>query len=134
MKLIYLVLIAFLLSLAYGCSDSGTGSGGIGPGGGTGSGSITFQMSGQGDINSYTFGFKPSVDTKLSKLIASVPALGFSDTLTNNNANYVFSKDTTYALDPYQGVQTGQQWTFTFTGNIVSNNQAYTVTSNFTVP
>ncbi|MBX7041573.1 MAG: hypothetical protein K1X85_01620 [Ignavibacteria bacterium] len=135
MRSLHIALVLLLLTIAYGCSnDSSTGSGGIGPGGGTGGGSITFQMTGQGDINSYTFGFKPSVDTKLTKLIAAVPNLQFFDTLTNQNTAYVFSKDTTYTLDPYQGVQTGQAWQFTFTGNIVSNNQAYTVTSNFTIP
>ena len=134
MKAFYLALTVLLLTIAYGCgSDSSTGSGGIG-GGPTGGGSITFQITGQGDPNSYTFGVKPSVDTKLTRVIASVPALQFSDTINNANANYVFSKDTTYALDPYQGVQTGQQWTFTFTGTTVSNNAGYTVTTNFTVP
>ena len=133
MKALYFALTVLLLSIAYGCGDdSSTGSGGIG-GGPTG-GAITFQITGQGDPNSYTFGIKPSVDTKLTKIIASVPALQFFDTLTSNNPNYVFSKDTTYALDPYQGVQTGQQWTFTFTGTIVSNNSGYTVSTNFTVP
>ena len=133
LRTFFFILTLLLLSFAYGCSDSGTGTGGVG-GGPTG-GSITFQMSGQGNNTSYTFSFRPSVDTKLSKLIAAVPSLGFADTLTNTgNPNYVFSKDTTYALDPYSGVATGQQWTFTFTGNIVSNNQAYTVTSNYTVP
>jgi hypothetical protein len=134
MKALYLVLTVLLLTIAYGCSsDSSTGSGGIG-GGPTGGGAITFTITGQGDPNSYNFGFKPSVDTKLTKLIASVPSLQFFDTLTNNNTNYVFSKDTTYALDPYQGVQTGQQWTFTFTGTIVSSNTGYTVSTNYTVP
>jgi hypothetical protein len=125
-------MVILLLSFAYGCSDDSAGSGGIG-GGPTG-GSITFTITGQGDPNSYTFGIKPSVDTKLTRIIASVPAVPFFDTLTSNNPNYVFSKDTTYALDPYQGVQTGQQWTFTFTGTTVSNNSGYTVSTNFTVP
>jgi hypothetical protein len=132
MKSLYLAMVILLLSFAYGCSDDSAGSGGIG-GGPTG-GSITFTITGQGDPNSYTFGIKPSVDTKLTRIIASVPAVPFFDTLTSNNPNYVFSKDTTYALDPYQGVQTGQQWTFTFTGTTVSNNSGYTVSTNFTVP
>ncbi len=134
MKVLYLVLTVLLLTIAYGCSsDSGSNSGGIG-GGPTGGGAITFQITGQGDPNSYTFGLKPSVDTKLTRIIASVPALQFFDTLNNTNTNYVFSKDTTYALDPYTGVQTGQQWTFTFTGTTVSNNAGYTVSTNFTIP
>ncbi len=135
MKSLSIILTVLLLGLAYGCSDSSTGTGGIGGGPTGGGGAITFQVTGQGNNTSYTFSFKPSVDTKLSKLVAGVPSLGFFDTLSNTgNPNYVFSKDTTYAIDPYSGVASGQQWVFTFTGNIVSNNQAYTVTSNFTVP
>ncbi len=133
MKSLYLAMVILLLTFAYGCSDDSASSGGI-VGGPTGGGSSTYTITGQGDPNSYTFGFKPSVDTKLTRLIASVPNLQFFDTLTNNNTNYVFSKDTTYALDPYTGVQPGQQWTFTFTGTIVSSNSGYTVSTNYSVP
>lgn len=128
--LVFIFIIAVFLN---SCGNDSTGSGGLGPGGG-GSGSISFTMSGQGDPNNYTFAFKPSVDTKISNVIATLAAQGFADTLTNNNPNYVYSKDTTYALANYIGVQSQQAWTFKFSGTINSNNQAYTVTSNFTVP
>ncbi len=128
-----LAVVLFVAASLYSCGNDSSGSGGLGPGGG-GSGSISFTISGQGDPNNYTFAFKPSVDTKLSTVILALPAQQFADTLTNNNPNYVYSKDTTYALTNYQGVQSQQAWTITFTGNISSNNQAYTVATNFTVP
>lgn len=127
-SIILLVIIVLTLSL-YSCgSDSTTGGGPIGPGGG---GAVTFTMSGQGDINNYNFGFKPSVDVKISRIVASVQ--GFADTVASD-PNYVYSKDTTYSWYGYSGVQQGQAWTFTFTGSLVSNNQAYTVNSGFTIP
>ncbi|MBK6876851.1 MAG: hypothetical protein IPG99_10485 [Ignavibacteria bacterium] len=95
---------------------------------------ITFRIEGGGNPNSYTFSFTPSEDTRISMVIAAVPNLQFFDTLRNNNTNYVFSSDTTYSLDPYQGVQSGQAWTFKFVGNKVVNNESYIVVSNFVVP
>ena len=74
------------------------------------------------------------MDVRLSNIITSLPAQGFSDTLVNNSAGYIFSKDTVYTLDPYTGVQQGQTWTFAFAGSIASTNAAYNVTTNFTVP
>jgi len=131
-KLIVLLVILSSVYFSACGSDSSTGSGGIG-GGGTGTAGISFTVRGQGDVNSYTFFVKPSVDTKITKVIASVPALQFSDSI-NVDPNQTFTGGTEYSLDPYQGVQTGQAWTFKITGTIVSNNQAYTVTTNFTIP
>lgn len=128
----YLIMLLLLSLFALNsCKDDVVGGGGV-----IGGGGITFAMSGQGDINNYTFGFKPSVDTRLSRLIAALPSNNppFFDTLTNGDPNYVFSKDTIYTLSGYQGVQPTQAWTFTFTGNIVSNNQAFTISANFIVP
>lgn len=129
-----IVLVFLTLLFMYSCKDDVVGGGGIGPGGG---GNITFAVSGQVDPsnpNNYIFGFKPSVDAKLTSIVLGVPAQPFFDTLSNGNPNYVFSKDTIYTLTPYTGVQTGQAWTFKFAGNLISNNQAYTVTINHTIP
>lgn len=98
---------------------------------------IFFTMSGLIDPNNpnnYSFGFKPSENTKLTKLIAIFQAQPFFDTLINNNPNYIFSQDSTYFIGPYTGIQSGQAWNFQFTGTIVSNNHNYVVTSNFIVP
>ncbi|MBV6479352.1 MAG: hypothetical protein HGGPFJEG_02123 [Ignavibacteria bacterium] len=131
----FILLLAFTVVLSLsGCgSDSSGGSGGIGGGGGGGGAAISYTVRGQGDVNSYTFFVKPSVDTKITKVVASVPALQFADTI-NVDPNQTFTGGTEYQLDPYSGVQTGQAWTFSFTGNLVSNNQAYTVTTNYTIP
>lgn len=135
MKFIYLILIAFSVVYASSCNnDSSSGSGGIGPGGGGGTGSVTFTMQGQGDPTSYNFYFKPSVDVKVSKIIAKLAAQNFTDTVVNNAPNYVFSKDSSYTWYNYTGVQTGQAWSFTFTGNINSGGSAYTSSANFNVP
>lgn len=130
--ILFIVLTAFVSLSGCGSDDSSGGSGGIGGGGG-GSSAISYTVRGQGDVNSYTFFVKPSVDTKITKVVAAVPAFGFADTIMVD-PNQTFTGGTEYSLDPYQGVATGQAWTFTFTGNLVSNNQAYTVTTNYTVP
>lgn len=129
--ILFVVFAAFISYSGCGSDNSSGGSGGIGGGGG--SSAISYTVRGQGDINSYTFFVKPSVDTKITKVVASVPAIAFSDTI-NVDPNQTYTGGTEYSLDPYQGVQTGQAWTFSFTGTVVSNNQAYTVTTNYTVP
>jgi len=130
-KTLLLTAIAALL-FVWGCKDDGTGTNPFDPGG-TG-GDVTFTMTGQGNANEYYFYFKPSVDVKITRLLASLPAQNYTDTATNNNVNYIFSKDTAYTWYNYTGINSGQQWTFTFTGSTASNNTAYTVSSNFTVP
>ncbi len=130
-KTLLLTAITALL-FVWGCKDDGTGTDPFGPGG-TG-GDVTFTMTGQGNSTSYYFYFKPSVDVKITRLLASLPAQNYTDTATNNNVNYIFSKDTAYTWYEYTGINSGQIWTFTFTGTIASNNTAYTASSNFTVP
>ena len=132
----YLSILFSLLALTFysSCgSDSTGGTGGIGPGGG-GTGSVTFTMQGQANGANYRFYFQPSVDVKVSRIIANLPAQPYSDTITNTNTAYVFSKDTAYTWYEYQGISTGQAWNFVFTGNIVSSGSAYTSTANFSVP
>ena len=121
---IFLLLFAAIFYSSCG-SDSNDSSGGLlGPGG---SNSISFTISGQGDPTNYTFSATPSVDTKITRVIASAPAFNFADTI-------VIADPTAYALDPYTGVEAGQAWVFTFTGTVISNNEAYTVSTNYTVP
>lgn len=133
----YLSILFSLLALTFysSCgSDSTGGSGGIGPGGGGGTGSVTFTIQGQATGANYNFYFKPSVDVKVSRIIANLPAQPYSDTITNTNTAYVFSKDSFYTWYEYQGITTGMAWNFVFSGNIVSGGSAYTSTANFTVP
>lgn len=95
---------------------------------------IFFTISGTGNSNDYTFHFRPSEDTRLSKVVASLPSQQFVDTLVNNNPNYIYHGDSTYNLQNYIGIQSGQAWKFQFTGNKIINNEGFIVTSNFIVP
>lgn len=137
MKQLLFALLAVTVIYISSCGSDSSGSGGLGPNGGGGGNTVTFTMTGAVDPNNsqnYNFGFKPSVDVKLTTLIASLAAQGFADTIQNGNPTYNFSKDTTYLFGPYTGIQTGQAWSFKFTGTVTSSNTAYTSTSNFTVP
>ncbi|MBK7157474.1 MAG: hypothetical protein IPH77_02680 [Ignavibacteria bacterium] len=101
----YLSLLFSLLALTFysSCGSDSTGNnGGIGPGGG-GTGSVTFTMQGQANGANYSFYFQPSVDVKVSRIIANLPAQPYSDTITNTNTAYVFSKDTAYTWYEYSG-------------------------------
>ncbi len=123
----YLIVLLFLsLFLVNSCNDNATGP----------SGNITFTMSGQGDPNIYFFGFTPSVDAKISKILI-MEAQTVIDSV-EFNPNYVFSRDTIYTWNDssyyYSGVTQGEPWNFTFTGNIASNNQNFITTSNFIIP
>lgn len=96
---------------------------------------VSFQISQQYGLNGgVEFLFKPSEDTKISRIISIYPAQQFADTLSSGNVNYVYSKDTVYIINEYSGVQTGQQWNFNFTGTTPGQNSSgYNVTSNYTV-
>ena len=134
MKQIATIFLLFFAAIFYSScgSDSNDSSGGLlGPGG---SNSISFTISGQGDPTNYTFSATPSVDTKITRVIASAPAFNFADTIVIADPTQTFTGGTAYALDPYTGVEAGQAWVFTFTGTVISNNEAYTVSTNYTVP
>ncbi len=94
---------------------------------------VTFQMTSGPGTNGTAFGFKPSVDIHLTRLVVGLPAQSFFDTLTDAGT-YTYSKDTTYTISEYTGVATGQQWTFQFTGTNVSANTPFDQTTNFTIP
>lgn len=95
---------------------------------------VTFTIQGQVNGANYNFYFRPSVDVRISRIIANLPAQPYSDTITNTNTAYVFSKDSFYTWYEYNGISTGQAWTFIFSGHRVSDNNAYTSTTNFIVP
>lgn len=123
------VLLALLaLATAAGCNNNGSV---IGPNQNYG---VTFQISQQnGQNNGVEFLFKPSVDTKITRVVCRFPTQQFNDTLTVNNSNYVYSKDSTYIINEYINVTPGQQWQFDFSGNAPTGNSTYSVTSNYTV-
>lgn len=122
--LIFPMLIAFAVLTYSGCkSDSVTNPLGA---------NVTMAMGSQPGPNGGTlFTFKPSVDVKLNYVI--VTSGSFRDSL-NDGGVYVYSKDSTYGVQEYQGVASGQQWSFNFFGTLASGGTAFSATANYTVP
>lgn len=99
---------------------------------GGGTGSVSFEISSQaGQQGGVDFLFKPSIDVKITKV--DVEMGGATDVVTGDGTT-VYSANNWYVLAGYNAVSSGQQWNFTFTGNIASNNQGYNVTVNYTIP
>ena len=141
MKKIFLFSGFFLLLLIYACSDdavSGVTSplgGGIGGTGGTGTVTITIS-SRVGQQGETIFSGTPSAAVTLSTLTVSVPAQQYSESF-NFDGTTVVNANVTEDLVQYpanSGVARGQQWTFQFQGALASNNQAFNVTANYTIP
>ena len=119
-----LILLALVIS---GCSKNSSITG---PNGNNGQ--VNFGISQQtGYYGGTQFLFKPQMDVKISRIVSKLPAQQFADTISFANPNYVYSKDTTYIIREYTGVQNGQQWNFNFTG-AGNNNSNYNVTVNYT--
>ncbi|RPI16016.1 MAG: hypothetical protein EHM58_12705 [Ignavibacteriae bacterium] len=128
-----LAAVFLLLAVAItGCSKLDSLTGPTGP---KQNQQISFQISQQeGENGGLEFLFKPSMDTKISKIVCRLPEQQFEETLTNNDPNYVFQKDNFYDIEEFTHVTAGQQWKFDFTGNSTTGtNTAYTVTSDYTV-
>lgn len=125
-KLILAVLTC-LVVVAAGCSKNSSLTSPIINGS-----QVTFSISQQaGNQGGTQFLFKPSADIKISRIVSSLAAQNFADTITYANTNYVYSKDTTYVINEFTGIQAGQQWAFSFTGN-GQNNTPYSVSVNYT--
>jgi hypothetical protein len=139
MKKLILYLFSISILLITSCSDDSGGGTltdpfGGGTGGTGGTGGVTFTISStQGNQGGVIFTASPSVDIKVTKVTVSLPAQQFNDVLTDPGTT-VFPANQAVLLGEYTGVATGQQWTFQFEGTLVSNNQAFNVTSNYTVP
>lgn len=136
MKIILTILVVFISVYITGCNNSGdvTDPNGLGGPGGPGGNTVNFTMQGSGNAQSFSFTFQPAVDVKLNYLIASLPAQPFTDSVPNPDPNFVFTSTQAHTWHPYSGIQSGQQWTFKFSGTTTSNNQAFTSTVNFTIP
>ncbi len=124
-----LIVAALVAVIITGCSKN---DGVIGP---NFNSQVSFQISKQGgNFGGTQFLFRPSVDVKISTIICKYDAEQFADTISYTNTNYVYSKDTTYIINEYTGVENGQQWKMNFTGSLPGqNNSNYDVTSNYTV-
>lgn len=89
---------------------------------------IGYQAGQQGDVE---FLFKPSVDIIVIKV--DVEMGGQTDMIEGDNTT-VYNANTWYILAGYNGVASGQKWTFKFTGKISGSNQDFSVTTEYTVP
>ncbi|MCW8848871.1 MAG: hypothetical protein OQJ81_02750 [Melioribacteraceae bacterium] len=89
---------------------------------------IDLQQGAQGDIE---FLFKPSVDVIITKVDVE---MGGATDLVEGDATTVYQADTWYSIAGYNGVESGQKWTFVFTGKVSGSNQDYSVSADYTVP
>jgi hypothetical protein len=137
MKKIFSFIILSLFVVHFGCdNDGGTGSGGFGGGGGGGGGgAVTFQVSTQqGQQGGINFQFKPSTNVTVTQVTASLPAQQFNDVIQGDGTT-VFDTQNGFSIGEYQGVASGQQWTFNVQGKIGNaQGQTFNVNTNFTVP
>jgi hypothetical protein len=124
-----IILTLFAAVLITGCSKNGNVIGPNNPA------NVSFQISQRPGFNGGTeFLFKPSANINISRIISMYQPQQFADTLSFANVNYVYSKDTTYIINEYVGVQNGQQWNFNFTGSVPGQqNSNYNVNTNYTV-
>ena len=95
---------------------------------------VSFQISQRPSPAGNTqFMFKPNMNINISRIVSRFEAQPFRDSLNYTNTAYVYSKDTTYIINSYEGVENGQQWNFEFTGSVPGQpNSTYSVTSNYT--
>jgi len=123
-------IMIILIAVAAGCGKNGNV---LGPN--ELNNQVSFQISQQGGQNGGTeFLFKPSANVKISRIVSMLPSQQFADTTNFANINYVYSKDTTYVVGEYTGVQNGQQWKFEFSGSVPGQNTSnYKATTNYTV-
>jgi hypothetical protein len=142
MKKLLFTFFLTLLVVFYGCSnnDSVTGSGsGLGgsDGGtdvGTNSGSVTIQVKGENDGQGYyIFYIKPSVAINLESVTATVTSESYEQTI---DVNTQFTAGTFQACLQYpeNNIQTGLKFSFKFVGTLKSNDKAFEVTTNYTIP
>ncbi|MCB0730201.1 MAG: hypothetical protein KDC88_04130 [Ignavibacteriae bacterium] len=137
MKKLLAILIGFLFIVLIGCSEDsgGTVTDPFGTGGTSGgTGNVTFTIgTANGNQGGIIFTATPSVAIKITKVTISLPAQSFNDVLTGDGTT-IYNANEAVGLEEYTGVASGQQWTFQFEGTIASNNQAFNVTTNYTVP
>jgi hypothetical protein len=138
MKKLLFIFIPLLFLVLSSCSND-TGGGvtdpfGTGNNNNNGTGNVTFTIgSQQGTQGGILFYCTPSVDVKITKVTCSLPAQNYTYPLTDDGTT-IYNANVGYELMEFTGVESGQQWTFKFEGTIASNNQAFNVTSNYTVP
>ena len=136
MKKLITIIISFVLLTFVGCSDDAGGTVTDPFGGGnnnTNTGGVTFSISAMQGQQGIIFVATPSVNVKITKVTVSLAAQNFNDVLTDDGT-HVYNANEGIQIEEYTGVASGQQWSFRFEGSLASNNQAFNVTSNYTVP
>lgn len=135
MKKTISIFISLLFIGFISCSDDagGTVTDPFGSSGTTGTGNVTFTVSSNQGQQGVIFIATPSVSIKITKVTVSLPAQQFTDVLSDDGTT-TYNANEAVQLEEYTGVASGQQWTFQFEGTLASNNQAYNVTSNYTIP
>ncbi len=142
-----LVLLTMCTISFFGCSnDSGnpTGVGGVGgsggdTGGGNNTGNVTLDIGlAQDNQGSIFFGVNPDVAITITTIVVTQAAQGINETITNPDPAQQFEPVQsgnyyTFYEPQQQQLQTGQQWTFKFTGTIVQGGANYSKTVNYTV-
>ncbi len=123
-----LILFTILGLLIIGCGDKSNPTK-VEPIGG---GNVTFQVSiQQNQQGDWYFLFIPSVNVKLTKIDVSL----------NNQPQETVMGDSTTTYTTEEGFSTqasnpsdGEEWTFTISGKIASDNKEFTATVNYTIP
>ena len=93
---------------------------------------VSFEINSQpGQQGGVDFLFKPSVDVKITKVDVK---MGDASDKVDGDGTTVCSGGKWYVLAGYNGVESGQQWSFTFVGKTASDDKDYNVISNYTIP
>ncbi len=141
-----LLLLSMCTIFFFGCSnDSGnpTGVGGVGgtggdTGGGNNTGNVNIEVGvAQDNQGNILFGFNPGAAITIATIVVSQADQGINETINNPDPTQQFEPvqaGNYYSFyQPQQQLQTGQQWSFKFTGTIVQGGANYTKTINYTV-
>ncbi len=155
MKNILIFFASMTLIFSIGCSDDASvtsptdGGFGIGDGGGTGTGggSVTFQIANQVKQEGYDFDSDgqtddsfyltatPSVSVKINSVNIEIPNDANFDTVQGDGTT-VFAANQAVQINttPYYNVGSGQKFTLKISGKLASDDQAFDVTVEYTVP
>lgn len=149
MKTLLKLIFAMSFILYVGCNDNGNSSDtnplGIGNDGNNTGGTVTFKIEtqktqqdvdGDGNLDNVTyFTATPSVTITITKATYSLPAQQYTDSVTDDGTTEYQANVAVDVVGFYSDQITGgQNWEFQFEGKIVSNGQAFNVTSKYTVP
>lgn len=133
MKIFNFILLTFTLFIS-ACSSKDDDGGGLNPLAPNNSSSTATISISHLESTQYAdvieFYFKPSISITITKVDAAV--LTFTDVLQGDSQT-VYEKDNWHMLVGYQGVEVGQEWTFTFHGKDATTNKDFQVTAKYVV-